>query len=733
MVGTTLGHYSVIGKLGAGGMGEVYRAVDATLGREVALKVVSPDVARDPERLARFAREARVVAALNHPNIVTIFSVEEADGIHFLTMELIEGASLADSIPAGGLAIERLVAVGAALADALAAAHDKGIVHRDLKPANVMTTADGRVKVLDFGLAKEMRASDPVDATMTIAGRTDIGVVIGTPAYMSPEQVVGRPIDHRTDIFSLGVVLYQAATGRRPFVGATSIELASAILRDVPRPLDEIRSDIPVDLARLIGRCLEKDVERRVQTAREVARELRDGPRSAPLATQSVAVLPFANLSADKDQEYFSDGLSEEIINALARVRGLKVIARTSAFAFRKEQDIREIGRALGVQAIVQGSVRRAGARLRISAQLIGADDGAHLWSERFDREMTDVFELQDEIASAIASALSITLAGPPSDAPRHQPDVAAYEAFLKGRYCTYRLSPDAFVEAEREFARAAELDPHWAEPHAALGDLYYSLGFFGWRPLAEMVGRARDEAQRALALVPAHLMAQAVLGLIAGQHDYDWRQAADRFRSVLSSPQRPSSVNQLCAFYLISLGRFDAALDEIGLAIAADPLNSYWYSFRAMVNFSAGRHDDAVADALRALEFGDLYHAHTIIAFSLLWRGRLAEARESAEESFRRAPFNSMSAGVLGGLLQRCGETERAAQVIGAMKGAVSVGMTMYHVIAGDVDRALDSFEQAIRERRPNAPQIAFAAFMKPLRESPRWPALAKLMKLDG
>jgi len=275
LVGRNLSHYRITAALGAGGMGEVYRATDTKLGREVALKVLPAEMARDPQRLARFQREARVVAALNHPHIVTIFSVEEADSVNFLTMELVEGQSLDRLIPPNGLPVERIVTIAGALAGALAAAHDKGIVHRDLKPANVMVTSEGRVKVLDFGLAKEAQGDSLADETMTSAGRTQPGIVMGTPAYMSPEQVAGRPLDHRTDIFSLGVVLHEMATGRRPFAGTSSAELGSAILRDTAPSVTDVRPDLPNDLARIIRRCMEKDPHRRVQTARDVTNEFR--------------------------------------------------------------------------------------------------------------------------------------------------------------------------------------------------------------------------------------------------------------------------------------------------------------------------------------------------------------------------------------------------------------------------------------------------------------------------
>ena len=357
LIGRTLSHYHIMAAIGAGGMGEVYRATDTKLGRDVALKVLPAEMARDPQRLMRFQREARAVAALNHPHIVTIFSVEEADGVHFLTMELIEGQPLDRLIPDGGFPVERIVDIATALAGALAAAHEKGIVHRDLKPANVMVTSDGRVKVLDFGLAKETRPMAPGDATQTHSPQTEAGMVMGTPAYMSPEQVAGALVDCRTDIFSLGIVLYEMATGHRPFKGRSSAELISAILRDTPRAIADLRADLPGDLARVVRRCLEKDPQCRVQTARDVYNDLRDLARKPAttvlepvrLTTRSasgaaradegfwVAVLPFKYSGTNTDLTALTDGLSEDIVTGLSRFSYLRVIARSSSSRYAHE------------------------------------------------------------------------------------------------------------------------------------------------------------------------------------------------------------------------------------------------------------------------------------------------------------------------------------------------------------------------------------------------------------
>src|SRR3984885_367902 len=422
--GTKFGPYEIQSPLGAGGMGEVYRATDTKLGRDVALKVLPGEMAQDPERLARFRREAKVLAQLDHPSIVTIYSVEESDGVHFLTMQLVEGQPLDRLICEGGLPLEQIVEIASALGDALAAAHEKGIVHRDLKPANVMVSNEGRVKVLDFGLAKDVGASDSAAATLTSDHRTQAGMVMGTPAYMSPEQTSGRPLDHRTDIFSMGVVLHEMATGRRPFDGTSSAELISAILRDTPPSVTDLRPDLPSDLARIIRRCLEKDPRHRLQTARDVSNEFRDlaqvasRPTLVPVsasrgvaaadsgATRTeegfwVAVLPFKYAGSNADLTALADGLTEDIVTGLSRFSYLRVISHSSALRYaRGAVDVRSAGKELGARYVMEGSLRQAGSRLRIAVQLVDALSGAHLWAETYDRafQAEGVFELQDKV-----------------------------------------------------------------------------------------------------------------------------------------------------------------------------------------------------------------------------------------------------------------------------------------------------------------------------------------------
>ena len=416
-------------------MGEVYRATDTKLAREIALKVLPAAMANDPDRLARFQREARAVAALNHPNVVTVFSVEESDNVHFITMELIEGQPLDRLIAANGLPSDRIIEIAGAVAEALSAAHEKGIVHRDLKPANVMVTNEGRVKVLDFGLAKDVGSETANGATMASAGYTQAGMVMGTPAYMSPEQVSGRPLDHRSDIFSFGVMLHEMATGRRPFEGNSSAELISSILRDSPPSITELRPELPSDIARVIRRCLEKEPRHRVQTARDVSNEFRDLARTimrpAPVSTSSVrapvaadsgaaraeegfwvAVLPFKYGGGNQDLKALAEGLSEEVVTGLSRFSYLRVIARGSTAKYSSESgDVRAIGRELGARYVMEGSLRHGGAKIRIAVQLVDAVSGASLWAETYDRTFSAeaALDLLDDVVPRIVATVGDT------------------------------------------------------------------------------------------------------------------------------------------------------------------------------------------------------------------------------------------------------------------------------------------------------------------------------------
>jgi serine/threonine protein kinase len=543
VTGTMLGLYEIRSSLGAGGMGEVYRASDTKLGRDVALKVLPAEMARDAERLLRFRREAKTLAQLDHPNIVTIYSVEECEGVHFLTMQLIEGLPLDQVISQSGLPVDQIVEIAQALAEALAAAHEKGIVHRDMKPANVMISDRGRVKVLDFGLAKDIREANHGDATRTSDARTQVGAIMGTPPYMSPEQVSGRLLDHRTDIFSLGVMLHEMATGKRPFTGLSSAELISAILRDTPPSVTELRADLPSELARIIRRCMEKDPRDRLQTARDVSNEFRDlvkqgsSPLSHVAASNSgvapapdssaahadenfwIAVLPFRCLSGEAEAERVTDGLTEDVTSGLSRFPYLRVVSHNSAMAYKgRSADMRAVGRLLGARYVLEGSARQGAGAIRVSAQLVDASTGAQLWVETYNRESGDasLFQIQDDLTDRIVATVADSqgaLVRSMAASIRQRPveTLSVSEWIL--RYHSGLIQQAAVAEhavVREGLERALEREPNHAEGWAVIADIYSWEYALRMNPLPDSLERARRAAQRAVDLDPTSQMGWA-------------------------------------------------------------------------------------------------------------------------------------------------------------------------------------------------------------------------------
>ena len=707
--GDRLGPYEILVPIGSGGMGEVWKARDTRLGRIVAIKILKG------QHTTRFEQEAHAVAALNHPNICQIYDT----GPDYLVLEYIDGKP-----PRGPFPAQQVVRLAIQIAGALEEAHSRGILHRDLKPANILVTAKGTAKLLDFGLARFAEDAD-FDFTKTVKG-----TVMGTPAYVAPEQARGEPFDERSDIFSFGTVLYEMVSGKRAFAGVSSAEVMGAVLRDEP---EWLRTSAV--LSSIVMRCVRKTPTERFQTMAEIKAALEAISEHSELQL-SIAVLPFANMGRADDDEYFSDGLADEIINALTQVAGLKVIARTSAFAFKgKNEDVRRIAEALGVTNVLEGSVRRVGNRLRVTAQLIHAADGTHLWSQRYDREMTDVFAVQDEIAQAIAGTLQIKLTLKPATARAFEPNLPAYEAFLRGRHQSYKLSAEAHARAEEYFKQAIALDPLWAAPHAYLGRLYFTLGFYGFCPSTEMVHLARAEARKALELLPSEPIAHALLGVVAASHDYDWQEAEERFTVARASELLPPYVHDMHAhFYLLPLGRFEEALQERARAIAQDPLNVLWRVHQAFTFLCAEMYDLAVVEARKALEIDDrIYLPHWVIALSYYFHGKLVDAQEPAEEAFRLAPWNPAIVGTLAGLLTRAREKDRAEKLLATVPGTEPAGMYMYHLVCSEIDAAFDSYARGIEQRNLRAMVIASAGFLKPLRASPRWPKLARMMNLPG
>jgi len=663
LIGRTLSHYHITAAIGAGGMGEVYRANDTKLGRDVALKVLSAQMAHDPNRLARFQREARSVAALNHPHIVTIFSVEEAEGVHFLTMELVEGQSLERLIPAGGLPVERIVEIASALADALTAAHEKGIVHRDLKPANVMLTDDGRVKVLDFGLAKDVRAGRSSDATQTFAGQTAMGVVMGTPTYMSPEQVAGRVLDHRTDIFSLGVILYEMASGRRPFEGASSAELASAILRDTPRPLSEFRADLPEELGMLIQRCLDKDPQDRFPSARDLRDALRGVTASAPLIRTAtapaprpvvegnsgaaraeegfwVAVLPFKYNGANADLTALAEGLTEEIVTGLFRFSYLRVISLSSTSRYAHGAiDVRSAGKELGARYVMEGSLRQAGTKLRIATQLVDASSDVNLWAETYERPFRPeaIFELQDDVVPRIVSTVADTHGVLPhtmSEVLRNRnPDqLTPYEAVLRSFAHFQRVNAEEHAAARAGLERAVQQAPGNADCWAMLSMMYKEEHTHGFNLRPDSLGRALAAARRAVEAAPSNHLAYHALAATLF-----FRRELPAFRNAA---ERAVALNPMDGFTMAYLGFLIAYAGdwERGCALAEqarglNPHHPGWYWFPSVLD--AYRRSDyrGALDFALKVNMPGFWRTNVALAAAYGQLGELEAARNAVQQ----------------------------------------------------------------------------------------------------
>ena len=740
---TRLGVYEIIAPLGAGGMGEVYRARDTRLKRDVAVKVLPEDVASSPDRLARFEREARTVAGLNHPNIVTLYSVEEIAGTRFITMELVEGQTLASLVTAGGLPVARVLELAIPLADALAAAHEKGVVHRDIKPANVMLTQEGRVKVLDFGVAKPALDPEDPNAATVVEPLSVAGNVVGTTSYMSPEQIRGGPVDARTDLFSLGVLMYELASGRRPFAGETMGDVISAILRDRPAPLASLRPDLPPDLERIIARCLEKQPRERFQTALDVANDLRGlqralegwpAPRPAPENVASIAVLPFVNRSASADDEYFSDGLADELLNLLAKIRGLRVAARTSAFYFKgKDTTISEVGRALNVTTVLEGSVRKAGQRVRISVQLVKVSDGYQLWSETYDRTLEDIFAVQDDIAQAVVNELRTTLLGEQRD-DRVKAEIAragrgrglnteAHRLAMQGRHMLTLLTEADVKKGIEYLSQALHLDPQNAVAWVDLARAHLATAGYGWEPMDAAVAAARTATERALAIEPELVVGHAVMGRIRLYFDWDWKGAWTSYRRAMDLA--PGNAIGLHGAGILAHreGRIEEALDLYRRAIDQDPLSSAAYHRLGIGLLAAGRPQEAEATFRKEIELApQRIQAHGSLAGALLAQGRLNEALEEAkregEEIYRLLALTAVE--------HARGNSEASDLALRTMveklseNGAFQIAEA--YASRGEIDSAFEWLERAHAQRDPGLIEITDSYYIARLSNDPRW-----------
>ena len=766
--GTKLGAYEILAPLGAGGMGEVYRARDTRLGREVAVKVLPEYWARDAEWLARLEREAKTVAILNHPNIVTLYSIEEAGGSRFLTMERVDGQSLDQLLPPAGMPLWRVLDVALALAEALVAAHDKGIVHRDLKPANVMVTNDGWVKVLDFGLAKRAvrdTGSDPNPHPVT-APLTTMGALVGTIPYMAPEQLRAEPADARTDLFALGVVIYEMASGRRPFRGTSDMEMGSSILKDDPAPLTALRPDFPPDLARIVRRCLEKEPEERFQTAKDLRNELRSVKRAmeaatavrkegapmpalAPITadTPSIAVLPFVNTSKDAENDYFADGLSEELLSVLTKIPGLRVVSRTSAFYFKgKDVDLATVARKLNVAHILEGSVRKAGNRVRITAQLIRVATDSHLWSQTYDRELEDIFAVQDDIARSVVEELRATLLGRAPGAAAgastkmdietaikgRGANAEAYRLYLQGRFFAGRYTETNIEKAIRYYEQALMLEPEHALAWAGLSEAWAARSQHGSTPPAEGYRLAREAGERSLQVEPDLPEGHLALGRVQLFYDWNWKGAESSMRRALDLAAGNAEIVSMAAEMMMIQGRLDAAITLSRRAVALDPLSVTAHKNLGRHLFYADLLAEAEEEIMKVLEIspqGGL--AHYLLGYTRLMQGRL-------EEALAEVAMEPVSTFRLLGLTlvhHAAGRTADADQALARLieedsaSGACQIGWVFAY--RHDPDRAFEWLERAYAQRDGGLSNVKSHPLLRNLRTDPRWLPFLKKMGL--
>ena len=718
-------------------MGVVYKARDTRLGRTVALKVIRPESLETADRQRRLVREAQAVSALNHPNILTVYEIDTEGEVTYVAMEYIAGGTLADLLASGPLPSERALRVAAQVADALTAAHAAGIVHRDLKPSNIMLVPEDRVKVVDFGLAKLAGAATVAGEAATALTAT--GAVVGSAPYMSPDQASGRALDPRSDLFSLGAVLYEMLAGRRPFGGASGTDVLVAIVRDAAPPLPGVAPEV----ARLVERCLQKNAAERFQTASEmkaaieacIAPHLKgEGP--------SIAVLPFANMSGAREDDYLCEGLAEEIINALTRIPGLRVIARTSSFvAGRMGLDVREAGSRLGVENILEGSVRRAGTRVRVTAQLVSARDGSHLWSERYDRELTDLLVLEDDVAGAITERLKGGLGREGGERRRPTVDHEAYTAFLEGRHHFARATPEALGKAAACYQRAIERDPGFAVAYDSMAELHWFLGMWGNAPPRDAFSSSTWYALRALELDDTLAETHALLGMLRKELDYNWPEVdRELHRAFELNRESPLVKLRYAISGLMPHGRVAEAMTEVEGFVRADPLSilaRWWLAAMALL---ARRLDRVREEAEHMIA---LAPGHFLGHWALGMERDAAGVRDEAVSALERAhelsggaPFTLCFLALGYGRAGRTGDArallERASEA--ARVGYIPPSTFVFgHVGLRDWDAAFEWLDRAIEGRDPLVMPIKTFYFLDPIRGDARYGTLLRKMNLGS
>jgi serine/threonine-protein kinase len=786
LVGKTLGHYRIFEKIGAGGMGEVYRAQDGHLDREVAIKVLRPGTLADESSRKHFRKEALALSKLNHPNIATIHDFDTQQDVDFLVMEYIPGVTLSDRLKEASLPEKQVIALGMQLAEGLSAAHEHGVVHRDLKPGNLRLTGDGRLKILDFGLAKLCASSAASPASETLS---ETHAMAGTLPYMAPEQVLGGEIDARTDIHAVGAVLYEMATGRRAFPSSQRSQLTSAILRRSPRPAGSLNPRLSPELSRIIGKCLEKEPENRYQSAKELVVDLRrlqtgaltaQAPPIRPFRVwsaravglgvgvlalviafnvggwrdrllgrtggpriESLAVLPLANLSGDPQQEYFTDGLTEALIAELSQISSLKVISRTSAIQYKAtKKSLPQIAAELHVDGVVEGTVQRSGDRVRITAELIYGPTDTHLWAQTYDHELHDILAVESSVASAIAQAIQVKLT-PQEQAHLiavRQVNAAAYEDYLRGRYEWNKRTAEGLRQAILFFQQAVAKDPRFAMAYAGLADSYLLLAYTAETVSpTEAVPKAKESAQKALALDRTLAEAHTTLGAIRFYYDWNWVGAEDEFQRAIKLKPSYATAHHWYGLYLEWMARIPEATSQLERAQQLDPLSPVISVNMSSAYYVARDYNRAVEQLNKALELDpNFWLVYWNLGDVLIALRQYPQAIADLQKAVELSGRNTGALAALGYAYAVGGDRNRADQVLRELTNLskrqyVSPADLAYVEFGlGNDDQAFAWMEKAYQEHSDFLVRLKVDPLLDRVRPDPRFRDLLRRLNLS-
>jgi serine/threonine-protein kinase len=800
MIGQTISHYRIVEQLGAGGMGVVYKAEDSRLNRAVALKFLPEKLAENPQALERFRREARAASALNHPGICTIYDIGEQDGRAFIVMEFLDGETLRKHIGANPLPLDEILKLGMQIAEALDAAHAEGIIHRDVKPANIFVTKRGQAKVLDFGLAKLAPrgivgdGSDSSDSSVTDTSL--VGMISGTPSYMSPEQIRGDVLDPLTDIFSFGVVLYEMATGRQAFGAGTGGAIIEAVLTRAPVPACSINAEIPAGLEGIINKALHKDKTQRYQHAAEIRNDLEQltrgadsgwkpaerntgraaasaannndasGPHTPGSGTQtrvqqsgghtstirrervarvidSLAVLPFENASHDPENEYLSDGIAGSLINILATVPKLRVMAQSTVFRYKgKDVDPQAVGRELNVRAVLTGRMMQSGGALRIGTELVDVATGSRLWGAQYDRKPGDIFAIQDDISSEISENLRIKLTRAEKKrlSKRQTQDADAYGLYLKGRHHWNQWTEQGFYKAIEFFQRAVDKDPTYALAYSGIADSYVLLGWNGYLRAKEAFPKAKEAATEAVRLAPDLSEAHTALAAVLWLYDWEWPEARAEFEKSLALNPCYPTVSHWYAEFLMTMGQHQEAIARMQNSQQLDPLSLIISVAIGWTLYMDRRYDAAIHQIRRTFELDPNYPvASWVLGLVLRRMGRYEQAVEEGEKSVLRSGGSPLMRAALAQTLGAAGKKAEAVRILDALTSEAKQKYVAPYYFAGmyvglgQLDRALDCLEISFNEHSHWLIYLHMDPGMDALRSHPRFQDMLRRVGLPA